>query len=249
MKARIAEPSLGGPLSRSLLVVLAWLVVALWPQFGRAQVLDPAAPETGAAEAVTAPDAPAEGEAEAGAAAEVQAAPDAAPAPASEQGRAADAAPKKRKHTWTGPHVELSYRVFSLRDDQGGRTANVGSFAGFLPTRKFRGGGGVQAGSRVFEYGANEGLLSGYVFAGYQHLGGDLGRVVPYVVAVGELGALFGKRFHTPMTQLVRGAGMELGADVNLVRGLYMGLGVGFMLYTIDHLAYSSWGLRLSIGL
>ena len=69
------------------------------------------------------------------------------------------------------------------------------------------------------------------------------------MTAGGELGVLFGQRFHTPLSRMLRGAGMELGADVNLVRGLHLGLGVGFMLYTIDGLSYDSWGLRLSIGL
>ena len=48
---------------------------------------------------------------------------------------------------------------------------------------------------------------------------------------------------------MVRGVGLELGPDVNLVKSLYVGLGVGFMIYTIDDLAYDSWGIRLSIGL
>ena len=164
------------------------------------------------------------------------------------QGEAKRARKRARAEEWTGPRVELAYRVYSLRDDQGGRAVNSGAFTGFLPTRKFRGGGGVEAGRRGYEYGSNEGLLSGNLFAGYQHLG-DLGRMVPYVVVVGELGVLIGKRFHTPLTRMVRGVGMELGTDVNLVRSLYVGLGVGFMIYTIDDLAYDSWGIRLSIGL
>lgn len=156
--------------------------------------------------------------------------------------------PEVQAPAWHGPRVELAYRLYSLRDSQGGRAVNSGGFSGFLPTRKFRGGGGLAGGVRGYEYGPNEALLGGSVFAGYQHLG-DLGPVVPYLVAVGELGILFGKRFHTPLSRAVRGAGVELGADVNLVKSLYLGLGVGFMLYTIDDLSYDSWGLRLSIGL
>jgi hypothetical protein len=170
-------------------------------------------------------------------------------APKAQQAKETKRAKKRAKaEEWTGPRVELAYRVYSLRDDQGGRAVNSGAFSGFLPTRKFRGGGGVEAGARGYEYGANEGLLSGNLFAGYQHLG-DLGRMEPYVVVIGELGVLLGKRFHTPLTRMVRGVGMELGTDVNLVRSLYVGLGVGFMIYTIDDLAYDSWGIRLSIGL
>ena len=156
--------------------------------------------------------------------------------PSAQEAKEAKRARKRATaESWTGPRVELAYRVYSLRDSQGGRAVNSGAFSGFLPTRKFRGGGGVEAGRRGYEYGANEGLLSGNLFAGYQHLG--------------ELGVLRGKRFHTPLTRMVRGVGMELGTDVNLVKSLYVGLGVGFMIYTIDDLAYDSWGIRLSIGL
>jgi hypothetical protein len=155
--------------------------------------------------------------------------------------------PARAKH-WTGPRVELSYRLRSLSDSAGGGSAQTAAFAGFLPTRQFRGGGGVEGGGRAYRYGATEGLVSGYAFAGYQHLK-DLGRFVPYLVAIGEVGALLGKRFHTPVTRLLRGAGVELGCDVNLVRSMYVGLGASFMMYTLDGLAYRSFGLRVSLGL
>lgn len=153
-----------------------------------------------------------------------------------------------RASSWKGPRVELAYRIRGLKDSMGGRSASTAVFSGFLPTRRFRGGGGVEAGGRSYELGATEGLVSGHLFAGYQHLG-DLGRFVPYIVAIGEWGVLFGKRFHTPQSRSIRGAGVELGTDVNLVRSLYVGLGVGFMLYTMDGLAYDSFGMRVSIGL
>lgn len=160
-----------------------------------------------------------------------------------------DAKPAPRPgSTWTGPRVELSYRIYSLSDSNGGGAVNSAAFAGYLPTRAVRAGGGLEAGGRAYEYGPTEGLLSGHVFAGYQHLH-DLGRVVPYVVALGELGVMIGKRFHTPLTRMVRGAGIEIGADVNVVRSLYVGLGLSYMVYSIDDLSYDTFGLRLSIGL
>jgi hypothetical protein len=149
---------------------------------------------------------------------------------------------------WTGPRVALSYRLYSLRDWQGGGRVNSVAFSGFLPTRYVRAGGGAEAGGRNYEHGTTEGLLSGNIFAGYQHLG-DLGRVLPYLVAVGEFGFTFGKRFHTPVSRGFRGAGVELGADINLVRSLYVGVGLSYMLYTMGGLGYDTFGMRLSIGL
>jgi hypothetical protein len=185
-----------------------------------------------------------------------------APSPPRERSRHAEGAPDPGKAApnggapaagraqpgWLGPRVGLSYRVYSLRDDQGGRAVHTGGFAGFLPTRFVRAGGGVEAGVRTHEFGARQGLLSGNVFIGYQHLR-DLGRFVPYLCARGELGIVLQKPFHTPLSTGFRGAGVELGTDVNLVRSLHMGLAVSFMLYTMDGLAYDTFGLRLSIGL
>jgi hypothetical protein len=152
------------------------------------------------------------------------------------------------RDAWKGPKVQLSYRIYSLHDWQGGGIVNTAAFSGFLPTRYFRAGGGVEAGARGYEYGDAEGLLSGHLFAGYQHLG-DLGRLVPYLVAMGEYGFTFGKRFHTPDSRAFRGIGAELGTSVRLVRGLHLGIGVSFMVYTMDELRYDTFGMRLSIGL
>lgn len=155
---------------------------------------------------------------------------------------------EKEPEPWRGPSVQLSYRLYSLADWQGGGAVNSAAFSGFLPTRYFRGGGGVEAGARQYEFGASEGLLSGHLFAGYQHIG-DLGRLVPYLVAMGEFGFTFGKRFHTPTSRGFRGIGAELGTSVQLIRGLHVGVGVSFMVYTMGDLRYDTFGLRLSVGL
>jgi hypothetical protein len=147
-----------------------------------------------------------------------------------------------------GPRVKLGYHLFSLHDALGGGIVHAATFSGFLPTRFIRAGGGVEAGVRHYAYGNGDGLLSGNLFVGYQHLG-DLGPVLPYLVALGELGVVFEKRYHTPLVRGIRGMGLELGADIKLVRSLHVGVGLTFMLYTMDDLAYDTFGLRLSIGL
>jgi len=218
---------------------LLLLGLSTWPTLAAAQD----APASDTLEAQTpAPDSSLDADE---AAATEQLAPATQPAPS----QAADAeTASKQPSTWTGPRVELSYRVYSLSDSLGGGAVNSVAFAGFLPTRTVRAGGGLEAGGRAYQYGPTEGLLSGHAFVGYQHLR-DLGRVVPYVVALGELGVVIGKRFHTPVTRMLRGAGIEIGADVNVVRSLYLGLGLSYMVYTMDDLAYETFGLRLSIGL
>ncbi|MFT3927574.1 MAG: hypothetical protein QM778_33890 [Myxococcales bacterium] len=155
---------------------------------------------------------------------------------------------EKEPEPWKGPKVDVSYRLYSLHDWQGGGIVNSAAFSGFLPTRYFRGGGGVEGGTRAYHKGDSEGLISGHLFAGYQHIR-DLGRLVPYLVAMGEAGFTFGKRFHTPLSRGFRGIGAELGADVQLVKGFHVGVGVSFMVYTMDDLRYDTFGMRLSVGL
>src|SRR5688500_5694050 len=115
--------------------------------------------------------------------AEAQSTASATPAPRAQPRKSEPADPA----AWTGPRVALSYRLYSLNDSQGGGRVNTAGFSGFLPTRYVRAGGGLEAGSRRYEYSDGEGVLSGNLFAGYQHLH-DLGRFVPYAVVLGELG-------------------------------------------------------------
>lgn len=147
-----------------------------------------------------------------------------------------------------GPRVKLGYHLYTLRDRIGGGVVHAAAFSGFFPTRFIRAGGGIEAGVRSYGWGPSDGLLTGNLFVGYQHMR-DLGPVMPYLVAVGELGLVIEKRYHTSLLQGMRGVGFELGADVKLVRSLHAGVGLTFMLYTLDDLAYDTFGLRLSIGL
>jgi hypothetical protein len=165
-------------------------------------------------------------------------------APPAEQGRSL----ALREPAWRGPRVKLSYRLLTLRDDLGSRRLQSAGFAGFLPTRALRAGGGVDVGVRNIEDGPADGFLSGSLFAGYQLLS-RIEPAVPYVVAVGEIGLVFGKRFHTPISHGIRGAGVELGCDLRVIHGLAASVGALFMMYTMDGLAYPSWGLRISLGL
>jgi hypothetical protein len=160
-----------------------------------------------------------------------------------EQGR-----PAQPDFIQRGPRVKLGYHLYTLHDRIGGGIVHAAAFSGFLPTRYIRAGGGIEAGARSYAFGHADGLLTGNLFVGYQHMR-DLGPVMPYLVAVGELGLVIEKRYHTSLLQGLRGCGFELGADVKLVRSLHAGVGLTFMLYTLDDLAYDTFGLRLSIGL
>lgn len=72
---------------------------------------------------------------------------------------------------------------------------------------------------------------------------------VPGSAVVRDIDRPSTRRFHTPVTKGLCGAGLEIGVDVNVVRRLYLGLGLSDMAYTVDGLAYDTFGLRLSLGL
>ena len=156
--------------------------------------------------------------------------------------------PAEPEEYWTGPKVELAYRNFRLEDFQGGGAVNAIAFSGFFPTGYFRGGGGIDAGVRSYTYGRAGALLGAHLFAGYQHLK-DLGRVLPFIQLVGQAGVVLGKRFQTSVSYTTIGWGVEMGADVTLVRTLYLGLGLGYMHYRLDELGYDTFAVRISLGL
>jgi hypothetical protein len=162
--------------------------------------------------------------------------------------RSEPARPTQPDFMQRGPRVKLGYHLYTLHNRIGGGIVHAAAISGFLPTRFIRAGGGIEAGARSYGWGHDDGLLTGNLFVGYQHMR-DLGPVMPYLVAVGELGLVIEKRYHTSLLQGLRGFGCELGADVKLVHSLHAGVGLTFMLYTLDDLAYDTFGLRLSIGL
>lgn len=149
---------------------------------------------------------------------------------------------------WGGPRVELGYSHFVLPDGYGAGSYNGGFFGGYLPLDMWlRLGLAAEAGVRTYELGQDDLLIRGTLSAGYQHLG--LGRFLPYLVAVGTVGPLVGKRFRTSFVDVLAGAGVELGCDVNLVLNLYAGLGLSYVRATVDSLAYDLFIFRFRVGL
>ena len=62
-------------------------------------------------------------------------------------------------------------------------------------------------------------------------------------------GILIGKRFRTPVTRGILGAGLEVGADLNLARSLYVGLGLSYVRASLAGIGHDLWVIRLRIGL
>ena len=160
--------------------------------------------------------------------------------------RAAPVAPAEAA-PWDGPRVELGYTHYAIVDGFGGGDVHAGFFGGYLPTSSLRLGGSAELGVRDYSLGQSDALLRASVVAGYQHL--STRPFVPYVVAVGTAGILLTKRFRTPGSDAIFGAGLEVGADLNLYRTLYVGVGLAYQRASVGGLGHDLWVIRLRIGL
>jgi hypothetical protein len=143
--------------------------------------------------------------------------------------------------------VELGYTHYAIVDGFGGGDVHSGVFGGYLPTGSIRLHAAAELGVRDYSIGQDDAVVRGHVLAGYQRLVGR--RFLPYGAVVGTLGALIGKRFHTPLTHALFGAGLEVGADLLLVRSLFVGMGLSWVRASIRGLGYDLYAIRLRIGL
>jgi len=149
---------------------------------------------------------------------------------------------------WSGPRVEVGYLHYVLSDSYGGGDVNAGSFGGYLPTGVLRLGALADFGVRTYQLGPDDAALRASALIGYQHLR-KLAPLVPYAAVVGTVGLVLGKRFHTPFSSFVFGMGIEVGADLNLARSLFVGLAIGYARAGMEGLGYHLWTIRLSAGL
>ncbi len=62
-------------------------------------------------------------------------------------------------------------------------------------------------------------------------------------------GALFYKRFNTPVQSFIVGVGGEVGVEVRVYRTLHFGLGLGFTSYRMEGLGYETLCFHLAMGL
>lgn len=148
---------------------------------------------------------------------------------------------------WQGPRVELGFTHYVLSDGLGAGSVNAASFGGFLPLGWPRIGASIEAGVRSYAKGQDDFLGRGNLMLGYQHLGLD--RFLPYITLVGTMGPLLGKRFDRPVSHLLYGVGVEVGADVNIVRSFFAGLAFSYIRASMWDLSYDLFIFKVSVGL
>ena len=149
---------------------------------------------------------------------------------------------------WKGPSVEFAYATYVFADGHGAGRAHSFQFGGFIPLRWLRLGGRAEFGSRQYTLGQDDLVARGALTIGYQELE-RLGPFSPYAAMVGTVGVLLGNRFHTPVSRVIRGLGLEIGANVNVVQNLFVGFGAVYLRMSADGFGYNLWVLRVTIGL
>jgi len=148
---------------------------------------------------------------------------------------------------WTGPRVELVYSHYVLVDGHGGGQVHAAVFGGYLPLSPLRLGISAEMGVRDYALGQDDALVRATLVAGYQYFGWL--PVAPYVAALGSAGIVFGKRFRTPVSHWLGGGGLEVGADVNLVKSLFLGIGLAYLRVAMEGEGFDLYVLRLRVGL
>ena len=155
---------------------------------------------------------------------------------------------EEQSSPWRGPAVEFAYAGYGLADGHNGGTVHAFQFGGFIPLGGLRLGARAEFGSREYRLGQDDLLAKGTVTIGYQEVS-RLGRFAPYAAAIGTLGVLVGNRFHTPTSEVFRGLGVEFGANLRLVRTLYLGGGVAYQRVLMGGFTYNLWVFRAVLGL
>ncbi|RLB57358.1 MAG: hypothetical protein DRJ42_00675 [Deltaproteobacteria bacterium] len=155
--------------------------------------------------------------------------------------------PQDGEEPWSGPAVELGYTHFQLPDGFTGGSVNAGSFGGYLPTGPIRVGARAEIGTRGYSLGSDDAVVRGAILGGYQYLGWL--PFAPYAAATVSVGVVFGQRFSTPEAWAFGGGGIEVGADLVMVRNLWIGLSFGYERVSMAGFGFDLWVFRLRLGL
>lgn len=182
-------------------------------------------------------------------------------APAGGQGRPEPAATPERppraaeeeapspEDAFRGPLVQLGFDVYRLTDGYGGGRVLAGGVGVFLqlPSIYVRSGVYGEVGVRSYALGRGDILVRGELDIGGQ-LPGVIPRLVPYLSGVASVGGVIAERFETPVSYLLGGGGVRLGADVRLVRSFHAGASVSYQRLRMDGVGFNVWMLRLVLG-
>jgi hypothetical protein len=148
---------------------------------------------------------------------------------------------------FAGPAVELGYTHYNLSDGYGGGDVHAGTFGGFLPFGPIRLGGWAELGARSYALADDDLLIRANIIVGYQYLG--FLPFAPYAGATATVGVAIGQRFRSSETWGFGGGGLEVGAELVLVRNLWVGVSLGYQHVAMVGSGFDLWVFRVRFGL
>lgn len=151
---------------------------------------------------------------------------------------------------WPGPQIQLAYGYTKLADGFGGGDSHVGAILVFVqwPVHELRTSVRGAIGSRDYSLAGDDFLVRGGVEVGFQlpHL---IDPLVPHVSAVFSLGAIVGERYETTVSHVFGGGGVEIGAELRVVRNLHLAAAFGYQRWEMDGAGFDLFMLRVGVGL
>ncbi|MEM6961191.1 MAG: hypothetical protein AAF550_05545, partial [Myxococcota bacterium] len=148
---------------------------------------------------------------------------------------------------WLGPRVELGYVRYRLRDGAGAGVVHALAFGGHFSHRWLRFSLLGEGGSRSYQLGSNDLLARAQVVFGIQRL--VVERVMAYANVSWGGGVLIGTRFHSSVSDLFHGIGLEAGSEIRTAGPFWIGAGLGYLRAKMQGLVYHSAVFRIRIGL
>ncbi len=151
---------------------------------------------------------------------------------------------------WAGPQIQLTYGYFKLADGYGGGDTHVAGFEVFFgwAVTELRTGVFAEIGGRDFSLGGDDLVARGGVEIGYQ-LTGWLDPFVPHISVIGTGGVVVAERFETSVAYPMGGGGVELGAEVRLVRNLHIAVSFSYVRLEMDGAGFDVFMFRAGVGL
>jgi len=148
---------------------------------------------------------------------------------------------------WEGPRVAVGWSRYALADGFGAGNVDEIFLAGWAavhPVRlSFEGAWGL----RDYRFGRSDLLLRLAGGLGYE-LREVLGPVVPYAMATFSVGFLVAERFTVADVAALGGGGVEIGADLHVYAGLFLGVGLAYQRLRASDTPYDAWALRVRVG-
>lgn len=151
---------------------------------------------------------------------------------------------------WAGPQIQIGYAYSKLADGYGGGDTHAATMEVFLqwPLSQLRTSVLASAGGRDYALAGDDFVFRAALGVGFQ-LTELLDPFLPHISIIGTGGAVVGERFETSVAYGFGGGGVELGAELRLVRNLHLAAAFSYVRLEMDGAGFDVFELRIGFGL